>query len=203
MVIAVAVGLLLVAGADRKVFVAAVAGIGVAASAPPALAAVAPLVAVATMQRRLGRRRRRKAAQTDGVVELSDLTALGLTGGLGFGAALGLAARQVGGELEIEVRHVVRMIRIDGAASSLTAADGAARRLYRIAARAAASGAAMLEPMRRLSDQLLAEQHASRLERARRLPVLMLFPLTLLILPGFVLLVIAPAVADAFGRLQL
>jgi pilus assembly protein TadC len=44
---------------------------------------------------------------------------------------------------------------------------------------------------------------ASELEAVRKLPVTMLFPLTLLILPGFLLVAIAPAILDAFSRLEL
>jgi hypothetical protein len=47
-----------------------------------------------------------------------------------------------------------------------------------------------------------AEQASARLEAVRRVPVLMLFPLTILILPGFLLLAIAPAIIDAFSRLD-
>ena len=69
-------------------------------------------------------------------------------------------------------------------------------------ARAATTGSEVVDPVRRLADELNAEQAAARLETVRRLPVLMLFPLTVLILPGFLLLAIAPAIVDAFSRLD-
>jgi pilus assembly protein TadC len=71
-----------------------------------------------------------------------------------------------------------------------------------VLARASAAGSEVVTPMTRLADELNAEQAAARLEAVRRLPVLMLLPLTTLILPGFLLLAIAPAIIDAFARLE-
>lgn len=203
MVVAAVAGCSLVARADRRVVLGGALATIVVGAAPWAVLGAAPLAAILFVRHRAAMQRRVRAQQMDAVAELCDLTALGLAGGLGFTAALALAAQQVGGDLESEVARVLRMVRIDGIAPALAKADGLAGSLYQIAGRAAASGAAMQEPIRQLADQRFADQHTARLERARRLPVLMLFPLTLLILPGFVLLVIAPAVVDAFGRLQL
>ena len=61
----------------------------------------------------------------------------------------------------------------------------------------------MAQPVAQLADDLTAELAARRLESVRRKPIAMLFPLTLLILPGFLLLAVAPAVLDALGRLDL
>ena len=57
--------------------------------------------------------------------------------------------------------------------------------------------------MSRLADQLHADLAAHRLAAVRKLPVAMLFPLTLLILPGFLLLTVAPALFDAFAALEI
>lgn len=203
MVAATVAGCLLVAGVKWRIAFSAGLVVGFVAAAPFAVFAAIPLAAAGLVGQRIGNLRLDAARRARAVAELCDLTALGLGGGLAFSAALALAAQQVGGDLESEVASVLRMVKVDGVAPVLAAADGSAIRLYQTAGRAAVSGAAMLEPVRQLADQLFAEQHTARLERARRLPVLMLFPLTLLILPGFVLLVIAPAVVDAFSRLQL
>ena len=48
-----------------------------------------------------------------------------------------------------------------------------------------------------------AEQTTARLEAARRLPVRLMLPLALLILPGFVVLAVGPALLEALDRLQL
>ncbi len=136
------------------------------------------------------------------VATLAELTSIALTGGLGIRRSLELAGATVGGPMHDEVSALLARIRIDGSAV-LATADGTAAPLYRTLGRAALSGAPLLEPIGRLTDQLHRDQAAAEERQARRLPILMLFPLTLLILPGFVLLTVAPALLDTFGRLQI
>jgi pilus assembly protein TadC len=184
--------------------VIAIAGAMAAVLAEPGLVlpmgAMAGLIAAGTRWRKS--RHAARAASRDAAA-LCDLTAVGLTGGLGLHASLQLAANEIGGNMATEVSAVLRRARIDGIAPALASSDGAGRRLYRTAARAAVTGSALVEPVVRLADEMNAEQAVLRLEAVRRLPVLMLFPLTLLILPGFLLLVIAPSFIDGFSRLGL
>lgn len=162
------------------------------------IGAMAGLIAAGARWRRS--RYEARAADRDAAA-LCDLTAVGLTGGLGLHASLQLAANELGGNIATEVSAVLRGARIDGIAPALASSGGVGRRLYRVAARAAVTGSALAEPVVRLADEMNAEQAALRLEAVRRLPVLMLFPLTVLILPGFLLLVIAPSLIDGFSRL--
>ncbi len=136
------------------------------------------------------------------VATLAELTSIALTGGVGIRRSLELAGVTVGGLVGDEVAAVLARMRIDGSAV-LATADGVAVPLYRTLGRAALSGAPLLEPIGRLTDQLHRDLAAAGEQAARRLPVLMLFPLTLLILPGFVLLTVAPALLETFGRLQI
>jgi pilus assembly protein TadC len=85
----------------------------------------------------------------------------------------------------------------------MTTAHGAGRRLYRVVGAAVATGSSLLDSVARLAHDFHSELAASELEAVRKLPVTMLFPLTLLILPGFLLVAIAPAILDAFSRLEL
>ncbi len=155
---------------------------------------------------RAGRfRRSRRAALTatgQDVAALSELTSIALTGGLGIRRALELAGTTVGGPVGDEVCSVLDQLRIDGSVA-LTTADGLAVPLYRALGRAALSGAPLLGSVTRLTEQLRSDEAAAREEAVRRLPILMLFPLTLLILPGFVLLAVAPALLEVFGRLEI
>lgn len=144
---------------------------------------------------------RRHQAQME-LASLCDLTAIALTGGLGLHSALELAVGHVGGEVGIELERLLRQGRVDGIGPVMASADGAGRRLYRIIGRATGSGSALAESIARLADELQSELAADQLERVRRLPVTMLFPLTMLILPGFLLLAIAPAVLDSVGHLR-
>ncbi len=134
---------------------------------------------------------------------LCDLTAIGLTGGLGIQPALEIAISHVGDEMAGDVRSVLRRARVDGMGVVMLNADGIGQRLYRAVGQASATGAPLIGAVSHLADDLHADLAANRLRAVRRLPVTLLFPLTLLILPGFLLLTIAPAILDAFARLEM
>lgn len=148
-------------------------------------------------------KQRRQADNDADLAALCDLVAIGLTGGLGVHSALGLAADHVGAEVRAEVGAVLRQSQVQGMVAAMAEADGLGRRLYAVVGRAAASGSPLLGPVSRLADELHADQAAARLQAVRQLPVALLFPLTLLILPGFLLLTVAPAILDAFSRLEI
>ncbi len=144
-----------------------------------------------------------RAAEPGDLALLCELTAIGLMGGLGVQSALGLAAAHVGGRLGDETADRLRVARIKGLAETMATAQGLGRRLYVAVGRVAASGASALDPVSRLADDLHAELAAERLQEVRKRPVTMLFPLTLLVLPGFLLLTVAPAIVGAFDRLSI
>ncbi len=60
-------------------------------------------------------------------------------------------------------------------------------------ARAKRSGASLGSTVSRLIDDELAGERTARLARARSLPVRLMIPVTLLMLPGLILLLYAPA----------
>jgi len=184
-----------------------VAGFGafvLVVSMSPLLAAPAAVAAGTVM---VWCRLRLRATQREQLSEdaalLADLTVLALTGGLGIQPALELASGAVGGSMADEVDALLRRARVDGLATTMTGAGGAGRDLYRVIGRAVATGSALLDQVTRVADELHAEMGARRLRKVRRIPVAMLFPLTLLILPGFLLLTIAPALLDALLQLEI
>lgn len=146
--------------------------------------------------------RERSRLQEDAAM-LADLTALGLTGGLGIRPALEVAAGAVGGEVAEEVSHLLRKAHVDGIAATLSTAGGAGGELYRVIGRATATGASLVDQMTGVADEMHAELAARQLEKVRKLPVALLFPLALLILPGFLLLTVVPAILDAFLRIDI
>jgi hypothetical protein len=170
----------------------------------PLLAAPAAVAAGTVM---VWCRLRLRATQREQLSEdaalLADLTVLALTGGLGIQPALELASGALGGSMADEVDALLRRARVDGLATTMTGAGGAGRDLYRVIGRAVATGSALLDQVTRVADELHAEMGARRLRKVRRIPVAMLFPLTLLILPGFLLLTIAPALLDALLQLEI
>ena len=172
-------------------------------AAPAATVAIAMAWLLAAALARVRRSRYRKARELADLASICDLTAIGLTGGLGVQPALEMAVRHVDGELSLELGALLQRCRVDGIATAMTTADGAGRRLYRIVGAAVATGSSLLDSVGRLAHDLHSELATSELESVRKLPVTMLFPLTLLILPGFLLLAIAPVILDAFSRLEL
>lgn len=165
-----------------------------------ALAAAVAGLAVAWHRRRYQARIERTRAERD-VVALAELTALGLSSGLSFMASLQAAADDVGPPLQDEVRDVVRRSRHSGIAPALEQADGSAQRLYLLAARATVTGAPVAGAVRAYVAEQRDARRASSLAAARRLPVQLLFPLALLMLPGFMVLMIGPALLGALERL--
>jgi hypothetical protein len=172
------------------------------ATAPAVVLPMAGIGALVAAMRRWQRKRRIADRSATDAATLCDLAAIALTGGLGLSSSLALAAEGVGGEVEKEVAGVLRRARVDGMAPTMAEAAGAGKSLYRVLARASATGSEVGDSVRRLADEMNAEQASARLGAVRRVPVLMLFPLTILILPGFLLLAIAPAIIDAFSRLD-
>ncbi len=127
---------------------------------------------------------------------LAELTALGLSGGLGFTGAVSAAARHVPPET---ARIVGRALRKPGSVPS----DPFVGPLFANAHRASHTGAPLLSAIEGYAASLRLEERSAAVERARRLPVKLLFPLALLILPGFLLLTVGPAVLAGIDRLGL
>lgn len=175
-----------------------------------ALAVWCPLLGMAVLLAlvcwRLSRRFRERrlaavAAEAD-VVLLADLLGLGLGAGLSLPLALQEAAAEVHPTLAGEVSTLRRAMDRLGIAGALAAAPGRGEPLYRLTARAAATGAPLLAAVEAFAAERRHAEHARRVEAARRLPVRLLLPLALLILPGFVVLVVGPALLESLARLE-
>jgi Flp pilus assembly protein TadB len=149
-------------------------------------------------------RRHRRSAEREVVAEvavLGELVTLGLAAGMTFVAALDRAGRELRSSLADEVDVVVRTARRDGNHGVLAVATGHGRRLYLLAARAMATGAPMLDAVEMFVAEERDAERARRQAAVRRLPVTLVFPLALLILPGFVVVVLAPALVGSLQRL--
>jgi len=169
------------------VFAAAVAGI---------VAVVAPRRAWVAAAIRLGstrkaRRRDAEEARRD-LPLLADLVALGVGAGLSFRAAVTEAADVVHPSLGEEILSSVRRRGAEGRNVG---------RLFSIAGRAAESGASIVTEANAYAEELRAQNREEALTRLRRLPVRLLFPLALLILPGFLLMTLGPTLSAGLQRL--
>lgn len=137
------------------------------------------------------------------VPDLLDVVAVSVTAGLTPRLALDRSVNGVTGPLSEELRRARHEVALGG--SWRLALRAAARRtglpeLRRLAValeRSQRLGVPVAQHLRDLARDVRAERQASEEERARRAPVLMLFPLVFLILPAFVIAAVVPAVLVA------
>lgn len=141
------------------------------------------------------KRRPRSSGFNDDEAMLAELTALGLSAGLTFTAAAGAAAESVPGEASTQLRQAIR----SGAGLDTDTVDG--HSLMAVVHRALMTGAPLQPAVSGYATTLRNEERSRELTAARRLPVKLLFPLALLILPGFLILTIGPAVLGSLERL--
>lgn len=186
---------------DSPYRVGIAAGIALLGVSPP-LAVVPPAAAVGWRGwRRLSRQRARSQAASADVALLAELVGLGLRAGLPIRTALAQAAPHVAAPLRSEVESVLDAADRNGTAVGLAAGTGRAAGLYRAVATAAATGAPVEVSVAAFAAEQRRFDQARRLDAVRRLPVRMLVPLALLVLPGFVILVVGPALIESLSRL--
>jgi type II secretory pathway component PulF len=170
---------------------------------PVAAFAAATGCAMWRLKVRLRRSRRETAAVHQELSVMGDVLGIALTSGMSLQQALEFVARELSSDLRNELEALVRAISHGGSLPALASAGGAGGRLYVLLGRAMATGAPVLASVERFVDEVRADERARRQAAVRRLPVLLLIPLALLILPGFVLLVIAPAFLGALDGVGL
>ena len=166
---------------------------------------IAAVMGSAVMAVGLWVRRRRTRAAARASVEadvplLAELTALGLSAGMPFPIALSTASEHVSDDLGASARAALRSRVVGGHGHAAAGAESVGG-LFRVVGTAELSGAPLLPAVTGYVDRLRAEERSQRLAAVRRLPVKLLFPLALLILPGFLLLTVAPAVLSGVRRL--
>lgn len=147
------------------------------------------LVALATVEL-LPHLSRRRPAPVDGVEVAARLLVV-----VGAGVPLVPALESVAGDVA-GVEEVVRRSRRLGSAAALGSASGPLAPLLRRLADCAAAGFAPEPAIRSYIENERRRRHTRAVERARRLPVKLMVPMTLLVLPGFVVMVYGPAFID-------
>jgi hypothetical protein len=101
-----------------------------------------------------------------------------------------------------ELELVSRIATISGLSDAVLATDGEMRAVLSQLARAQRSGAALADTVRSMIEADIAAERARRVARARTLPVRLMIPITLLVLPGLVLLFYAPSLLRLFEELS-
>jgi len=166
----------------------------------PTTAVVFVALAVWRWRRAASATRERHAADRDAVV-LADLVALGVASGKTVRGALASARAHLHPDLGGEVEALLDDMDRIGSAPALIAVGGRLADFGRVVAAAVTSGAPVVAAITAHADRVRHVRHAERIAAARRLPVRLLLPLALLILPGFVVLAVGPAVLQALARL--
>jgi hypothetical protein len=100
-----------------------------------------------------------------------------------------------------ELGRVARVAMVSGLMTSIQHAGPRLRPVVAQLARAQRSGSTLSGTVRRLIDEGLADERARRLARARALPTRLMIPVTLLMLPGLILLLYAPSLAGIYQDL--
>ncbi len=153
-------------------------------------------------RRRVLRERRLSGEEAEGEIELLTHSLLiGLSGGLSPAAALKASREMLGSGLGTEVDTILRRSVRQGLASSLLNATGVGGRLFRQVGAAHLSGAPLSLALTALATEHRAAARAKAMEAARRLSVKMMVPITLLMLPGLLILMVGPLVLPAVARL--
>lgn len=99
------------------------------------------------------------------------------------------------------LRRVARVARVSGLVAAIPYGDDVLRPVIAQLARAQRSGASLSGAVRRMLETELAADRSRRVARARTLPVRLMIPVTLLMLPGLILLLYAPSLLGMFEDL--
>ena len=173
---------------------------------------LAPLVLIGAWARprltvRRERRRQLERFEAD-LPETVDLLRLAVGAGCNVTLAVTAAGRRGTGPLAAEIRRVAAEVsrgrRLADALDELPARTGeSVRPLSSALAACERYGAPLAATLDRMADHVRRLRRRRAEEAARRVPVMLLFPLVLCILPAFAMLTVAPLIAGALRELRL
>jgi len=165
----------------------------------PALGlAIVGLVFVVHRANGIVKQRRSKRALVEDEHLAVDLAALGVKAGLSFDQAAVAAGDRVGGLVAVNVRKAVRRAQ-SGLRRDLE--EGPVSEMFVSVDRSSGSGSPISVALADLARHGREDLAAKEQERLEKLPVKLLFPLAFLILPGFVLVAVVPAVVSGLSKL--
>lgn len=146
-------------------------------------------------------RSRPRPAAVEDVIRFGRLLVVPLTGGVSLANSLVLAAQQAHPQLQVEVSQTLRKSRRVGLARSMAGSGGRLGELFGRMAGAHASGSSLVRAVTTHVDNLQYQARMEALSRVRSLPVTLAVPLTLLIVPGFLLTLVGPAVVSRVAEM--
>lgn len=122
-----------------------------------------------------------------------------LRSGLSVLAALTSVSEALPGHASLRI--VSRVARVSGLIAAIPYGDDRLRPILAQLARSQRSGASLSGSVMRMLEAELADDRSRRIARARTLPVRLMIPVTLLMLPGMILLTYAPSLLRMFEDL--
>lgn len=140
-----------------------------------------------------------RRVQDDSLIRFGRLLTISITAGLGLVESWELAADRAGGSCGSEATAVLRRARSSGLSAELRTVPGDLGVLASGIAHAQALGAPLVPAVTAALDHIRSRRRARRIEAIRTLSVRMTVPLTLLLLPGFVAVVIVPYLFDGLA----
>jgi tight adherence protein C len=195
------------AGRHARLFGLGVLSVGLGLVAPPA-ALLVPVGAMAWPRLRARRQVRHRAeALAADLPEVVDLLRMCVSGGLNVTLAVQAVGRRADGPVARALASAVaatgRGLRLADALDELPARLGEPiRPLVAVLVGCERYGHPIGPALERLAGECRADQRRRAEAAARRVPVLLLFPLVTCILPAFALLTVAPLVAGALRALR-
>jgi tight adherence protein C len=192
--------------ASRRLGAAVLAG-GVAAFVHPLAGLIAGSAAWAVpLLRTRHERRRREREVVDGLPDVVDLFRLAAGAGLTVGHAVSAVSECVDGLYRTALAEVVRLMRLGvplaDALEVLRMLGDPVLPLHLALVSSVRDGSRLAEPLRGVAAEARDIRRRAAQERARRLPVQLLFPLVLCILPAFGLLTVVPLLAGTLRSLS-
>lgn len=148
-----------------------------------------------------GRARQRTEQIDHEVPELVDLLVTTIEAGIGFGSALQLCARRVrdplGSELRLTLGEQSMGLTMNDALKNMlqrTTRSASMRAFVHAIVQGETMGVSLGRTLRDLAVDMRKRRRQAAEERAQKAPIKLLFPLTFLILPAMLIVILAPAV---------
>ncbi|MDE0673510.1 MAG: type II secretion system F family protein [Acidimicrobiia bacterium] len=135
------------------------------------------------------------------IIAFGRLLVVPLTGGMSLANALTMASQEAHPQLRAEVARLLRRSRQEGMATALAASGGLLGELFRRMAGAHSSGTSPVRAVLTHVENLHSQVRTESLSRIRSLPVTLAVPLTLLIVPGFLLVLVGPSVVSRLAEM--
>lgn len=144
--------------------------------------------------------RRRRALLEGSVPDVARVLLIALSGGEPLLTALSTTTHYVDAVVADEIGGVLRRATTMGSAAALSATTGPLGPLLSSLARAQVTGASVSDVVRGHLEEGRRERRRHIRERSQRLSIRLMIPVTLLILPGFIVMTYGPTIVSVLTK---